>query len=377
MKLAIISPYPPIKGGISKETEIIYSNIKSTYDVTVISFSRLYPNFLYPSDSQYDHTIKIDDSNIRYDIDILNLASWSKVANYIINNGFTNVVFRYWNPFFIPLYLYINWKIKSKRSNIEISCICDNIYPHESYFFERYFIKKFFSNIKSFLIMSSDSEKKLLPLINNKTKIIKSFLPLKENLESKLNKIEACEKLNIKKPPKLFLLFFGFIRDYKGLDILINALSDMKNLDVKLLIAGESYISTKKIRDLINKNGVSNMIIWDRKYIPNSDINLYFSACDAVVLPYRKISQSGIIPMAYHFDKLVVSSDIPSLKEHIVEKETGYMFKKNNSNDLSNVLTEIYHNHNFNNSENFIYKYKSRYSFDNFLNDFKGLFENE
>ena len=206
--------------------------------------------------------------------------------------------------------------------------------------------------------MSSDSEKKLLPLINNKTKIIKSFLPLKENLESKLNKIEACKKLNIKKPPKLFLLFFGFIRDYKGLDILINALSDMKNLDVKLLIAGESYISTKKIRDLINKNDVSNMIIWDRKYIPNSDINLYFSACDAVVLPYRKISQSGIIPMAYHFDKLVVSSDIPSLKEHIVEKETGYMFKKNNSNDLSNVLTEIYHNHNFNYSENFINKYK-------------------
>ena len=81
--------------------------------------------------------------------------------------------------------------------------------------------------------------------------------------------------------------------------------------------------------------------------------------------------------MAYHFDKLVVSSDIPSLKEHIVEKETGYMFKKNNSNDLSNVLTEIYHNHNFNNSENFINKYKSRYSFDNFLNDFKELFENE
>ena len=105
MKLAIISPYPPIKGGISKETEIIYSNIKSTYDVTVISFSRLYPNFLYPSDSQYDHTIKIDDSNIRYDIDILNPASWSKVANYIINNGFTQVVFRYWITFFINVFV--------------------------------------------------------------------------------------------------------------------------------------------------------------------------------------------------------------------------------------------------------------------------------
>jgi len=374
MKLAIISPYPPIKGGISKETEIIYSNIKSAYNVTVISFSRLYPNFLYPSNSQYDNTIKIDDSRIRYDIDILNPITWCRAVNYIINNDFTHVVFRYWNPFFIPLYLYINWKIKSKRSNIKISCICDNIFPHESYFFEKFFIKKFFSNINSFLIMSSDSEKKLKSLINDEAKVIKSFLPLKENLKSKLSKSEACKKLNIQNPPKLILLFFGFIRDYKGLDILINSLSNLKNLDIKLLIGGESYISKSKIKDLIKKNGLSEMIIWHNKYIPNSDINLYFSACDAVVLPYKKISQSGIIPMAYHFDKLVICSDILSLKEHVVEKETGYLFENNNSSDLSNVITEIYDNHNFKNSEGSISKYKLRYSFDNFLNDFKELF---
>tara|TARA_B100001142_G_scaffold238086_1_gene236723 strand:+ start:6388 stop:7512 length:1125 start_codon:yes stop_codon:yes gene_type:complete len=373
MKLAIISPYPPIKGGISKETEIIYSNIKSKYNVTIISFSRLYPNFLYPSDSQYDDSMKIDDSRIRYDIDILNPISWGKTANHIINNDFTHVIFRYWNPFFIPLYLYINWKIKSKRSNLKVSCICDNIFPHESYFFERFFIKKFFSNINSFLIMSSDSEKKLRPLINDEAKVIKSFLPLKENLKSKLSKSEACKKLNIQNPPKLLLLFFGFIRDYKGLDVLVNSLSELKNLDIKLLIAGESYISTDKIENLIKKNGLSEMIIWHKKYISNNDINLYYSASDAVVLPYKKISQSGIIPMAYHFDKLVVCSDIPSLKEHVVEKETGYFFKNNNSSDLSRVITEIYSNHNFENSEISISKYKNRYSFDNFLNDFKEL----
>jgi glycosyltransferase involved in cell wall biosynthesis len=373
MKLAIISPYPPIKGGISKETEIIYSNIKSIYNVTVISFSRLYPNFLYPSDSQYDNTIKNDDSNIRYDIDILNPSTWIKAANHIIKNDFTHVVFRYWNPFFIPLYLYINWKIKSKKLNIKISCICDNIFPHENYFFERFFIKKFFSNINSFLIMSSDSEKKLRSLVNDEAKIIKSFLPLKENLKQKLSKIDACKKLNIVNPPKLLLLFFGFIRDYKGLDILIKSLSSLKMLDIKLLIAGESYISTNNIKNLINKNNLSEMIIWDKKYILNSDVNLYFSACDVVVLPYKKISQSGIIPMAYHFDKLVICSDIPSLKEHVVEKETGYLFEKNNSNDLSNVIADIYDNHNFNISENYISEYKSRYSFNNYLNDFKKL----
>ena len=95
MKIAIISPYPPIKGGISKETEIIYSNIKDTYDVSIISFNRLYPKFLYPSDTQYDHSININDNNIKYDIDILNPITWNKVARYIIKNKFTHVIFRY------------------------------------------------------------------------------------------------------------------------------------------------------------------------------------------------------------------------------------------------------------------------------------------
>ena len=373
MKIAIISPYPPIKGGISKETEIIYSNIKDTYDVSIISFNRLYPKFLYPSDTQYDHSININDNKIKYDIDILNPITWNKVARYIIKNKFTHVIFRYWNPFFIPLYLFINWKIKGRQSNIKISCICDNIYPHESFFLEKYFIKKFFLNIDNFLVMSSESEDKLRSLINPKTKIVKSFLPLKENINLKISKKDACKKLGIYNPPKLLLLFFGFIRDYKGLDILIDSLDSIKELDIKLLIAGESYIKTDKIIDSIKKNSLSEMIIWHKKYISNEDINLYFSACDIVVLPYKKISQSGIVPMAYHFDKLIVCSDIKSLKEHIIETKTGYFFKKNNSNHLSSIISTIYESHDFKKSEDYINKYKYKYSFENYLNHFEEL----
>ena len=373
MKIAIISPYPPIKGGISKETEIIYSNIKDTYDVSIISFNRLYPKFLYPSETQYDHSININDNNIKYDIDILNPITWNKVARYIIKNKFTHVIFRYWNPFFIPLYLFINWKIKGRQSNIKISCICDNIYPHESFFLEKYFIKKFFLNIDNFLVMSSESEDKLRSLINPKTKIVKSFLPLKENINLKISKKDACKKLGIYNPPKLLLLFFGFIRDYKGLDILIDSLDSIKELDIKLLIAGESYIKIDKIKNSIKKNSLSEMIIWHKKYISNEDINLYFSACDIVVLPYKKISQSGIVPMAYHFDKLIVCSDIKSLKEHIVEAETGYFFKKNNSKHLSSIISTIYDNHDFKKSEDYINRFKYKYSFDNYLSHFEEL----
>lgn len=373
MKIAIISPYPPIKGGISKESEIIYSNIKDIYDVSVISFKRLYPSLLYPSDSQYDFSMKIDDKNIRYDIDILNPISWFKVSNYIIKNNFTHIIFRYWNPFFIPLYLFINWRIKSKNKNLKISCICDNIFPHEFYSFEKFFIKKFFLNINNFLVMSDDSKKKLIDLVGNKSNIVKSFLPLKVNLNSRISRDDACKQLNIVNPPKLLLLFFGFIREYKGLDILLNSLKYLKNIDVKLLIAGESYIDTSKISDLIKDNGLSKMVIWHKKYISNECINLYFSASDIVVLPYRKISQSGIIPMAYHFDKPVICSDITSFQENIIENETGYLFKKNDSKHLSIVITDVYKNHDFIKSQENVKKYKSRYSFENFLKHFEEL----
>tara|TARA_Y100000768_G_scaffold10264_1_gene7252 strand:- start:60 stop:1187 length:1128 start_codon:yes stop_codon:yes gene_type:complete len=373
MKIAIITPYPPIKGGISKESEIIYTNVRNKYEVSILSFSRLYPKFLYPSDSQYDFSVKIDDKNIKYYIDILNPISWFKVSNYILKNNFSHVIFRYWNPFFIPLYLFINWRIKSKKNNIKISCICDNIFPHETFFIEKYFIKKFFLNINNFLVMSDDSEFKLKNLVGNNSKIVKSFLPLKENLKSSISKKDACEKLKIKDPPKLLLLFFGFIRDYKGLDILINALKSLKNLDIKLLIAGESYIKTNKIKDLIDNNNLSDMVIWHKKYIPNDEINLYFSASDLVVLPYRKISQSGIIPMAYHFNKIVVCSNLPSLTDHVIEKQTGYFFKDNNSDNLSAILSEIYHNHNFEQSKEYINEYKNKYSFDNFIKHFEEL----
>ena len=117
------------------------------------------------------------------------------------------------------------------------------------------------------------------------------------------------------------------------------------------------------------------MIIWHNKYIPNSDINVYFSACDAVVLPYKKISQSGIIPMAYHFDKLVICSDILSLKEHIVEKKTGYLFENQNPKSLCKALIEICYKHNFDKTDNFISIYKKKFTIDKLADDIISFIE--
>ena len=374
MKLAIISPHPPLKGGISKESELLYNILKDIYCLNIISFKKLYPNILYPSNIQYDNTIKSykNKKNIHYCIDITNPLSWFKTSNLIIDFSCTHLIFRFWNPFFIPLYSYMIYRIRKKNNQIRIFCICDNIFPHERFIFDEKLIKYFFKKFNGYLVMSSDSEKQLQKLIDNKSAIIKSFLPIKNTFKEKISQSYALKKLKINKP-KLLLLLFGFIRKYKGLDLILDALSNMKKIDIKLLIAGECYKNKNKYIKIIKKKDLIDSVIWHDKYIPDNEIGIYFSASDVVLLPYTKISQSGIIPLAYNYNKLIIASDIQSFKEHIVNNKTGYLFEKNNSLSLKNTLEDVYYNHNFKISTQLIENYKKKYSNQNLINDIASL----
>ena len=371
MKLSIISPYPPIKGGISKETELLYYILKDTYKINIFGFEKLYPSFLYPSKNQSDISVtKNNNTDIDYCINTTNPYTWFKTANKIININTTHLLIRFWNPFFIPMYIFLINKIKKNNSNIKISCICDNIYPHERIFFDEKAIKYFFNKVDSFMVMSNDSEKKLRNLIGSNSIIIKSFLPLKFTYKNKLPQSVALEKLDIKKP-KLLLLFFGFVREYKGLDLLLKAIANIPKLDIKLIIAGNCNDNENKYKKLIKDNNLEDSIFWHNKYIPDSDVENYFSACDAVILPHIKISQSGIIPLAYEFNKLIIASDIPSFKENIEDGQTGYLFKNNNYISLKEKIEYIY---NYPNSyKSNIEDYKQKYSKDNLISDFDKL----
>jgi len=375
MKLAIISPYPPLKGGISKESEFLYNILKDIYPLNIYCFKKLYPNILYPSSLQIDNSVKVnnDNKNIHYSINIINLISWFKTSNLIINDRCTHLIFRFWNPFFIPLYSFIIYQVRKNNSKIRIFCICDNIFPHERFIFDKNIIKYFLKKFNGYLVMSSDSEEKLNKLIGNESKIIKSILPIKNTFNEKIPQNIALKKLNFKKKPKLLLLFFGFVRAYKGLDLIFNALANLKNMDIKLLIAGECYKDKNKYKKLIDKNNLSNSIIWHNKYILDSEINIYFSASDAIILPYKKMSQSGIVPLAYNYNKLIIASDLMSFKEHIVNNETGYLFKKNNPISLKNTLEDVYYNHNFKLSSDLIEDHKKKYTNQNLINDISSL----
>ena len=159
----------------------------------------------------------------------------SYLVEQIINSNCSHLIFRFWNPFFVPLYLYIIKQIRRNNNNIKLYCICDNVLPHERIIFDKYFMKYFYKKFNGYMVMSNNSKELLLEMGFNENNIIKSFLPIKKTFNNKISQNKALKLLNINKP-KLLLLFFGLIRDYKGLDILINSMDKLKEYDINLLI---------------------------------------------------------------------------------------------------------------------------------------------
>ena len=370
MNFTIISPFPPYRGGISKETEVLCDSlILHDHKIKIINFKRLYPEILFPGKTQYLQSYDLNDSisNNRI-IDTISPLSWHYAYMEIIKGKTDCILFRYWTPILIPSFFYIITKIKKYNKSIKIFCICDNIFPHEkSTFFDRLLVRNTLRKFDGIFTMSKHVThimKKEIPQIKIKT----IFLPLKNNFGKALSKEDALVKLNLK--GFKVILFFGLIRKYKGLDILLRAFKKLvdKNNDYRLIIAGECYENKNKYLKLIDDLKLHQSILWHDEYIQDDKVNLFFSACDLVVLPYKKASQSGIIPIAYNYNKLIVASDIRGLKEYIVSGKTGYLFESYNHNSLYETFDKIFSNHDFKESETFISQYKEKFSIDKLYN---------
>ena len=368
-KIALITPFPPYRGGISVHSKNLYDTLSSHGEVVVYNFLKQYPDFLFPGKTQYDNNlIATENYNVIRILDTINPLSWKKVSDSIIKNNFDKVIFRFWNPFFSLCYASIAKRLKKYNKNIQLYSICDNIIPHEKIIFQENLIKFFLNQLDGIIIMSDSSEKELLKL--DKTYNYKKiFLPIITNLGRQLEYNVSKKEIGLKPTSNVFL-FFGLIRKYKGLDILLNAINKL-DLDFvsksDFLIVGESYENIDKYKNILDNDKKSH-VKWITKYIPDNKINLYFSASDYIVLPYKTASQSGIIPMAYHFKKPVIVSKIEGLLENVIDGETGYIFNNSNIYDLKNILEECIKNDNPIIPEK-IEKLKNKLSTENFVEE--------
>ena len=361
MKIVLVGPFPPFRGGISDLNAALADHLSKRHEIHAINFTTQYPKVLFPGKTQFkkgDSAQEVD--SIRC-LSSINPFSWRKTAYKIIDIDPDLVLFRFWLPFFAPAFSGVAKKIR-KYSDATIMVICDNIIPHEERLLDTRLTKRFFGFIDSFIVLSKKVENELLSFIPE-AKYKYSPHPIYSIFNNTLSKEQA--KAELKLATKKVLLFFGLIREYKGLDILINAMEKIKTEleDYTLLIVGECYENENKYTELIKKAGITDNVKCHYSFIPDNEVGKYFSAADVVVLPYKTASQSGIVQIAYHFDTPVIVSNVGGLPEIVDEGKTGYCVEPN-SNAFAKAIKAFYENDNISEMNSNISEYKSQFSWD-------------
>lgn len=361
MKIAFLSPFYPYRGGIAQFSDSLYIALAKNNDVKAFSFTRQYPKLLFPGKTQF-----VSESDINRNIEIqrvldsINPLTYYKTAKDIIKYKPDLVLISYWMPFFAPAFGKIAGILK--KNGIKVAGILHNVIAHEKRLGDISLTKYFFNKCDGFIILNKASEKDLLE-IKPEAKYIIHPHPLYDHYGEKINPAVARAKLNIPEDKKV-ILFFGFIRDYKGLDLLIESMKDLDD-NYLLLIAGEVYSDFKKYDELIGKLKLKNKINLQIRYIPENEIPLFFSSVDVCVLPYRTATQSGIVGIAYHFDLPVIVTNTGGLAEMVEDNKTGLIVNETNPDSISEAIIKYFDN---NLKEQYIpgiQVYKSKNSWEN------------
>ena len=336
MRIAILSPFYPYRGGIAQFSAMLYQTLETKHEIKAFSFSRLYPNFLFPGKTQW---VEENDEAIRIPcertLDSMSLPSCFSTAKAIRKFQPDVLIIAYWMSFFAPAYTLIAKRLKKRTTIIGL---IHNAIPHEPKFFDRFFAKYFFKQCRGFRVMSDAVAKDLLSIAPQARYDCKPH-PIYNHFGEKLSPDRAKERLGLDANKKI-LLFFGLIRDYKGLDLLIDAMTHLDD-SYQLLIAGEAYGSFQKYQKQIDQSCAKNRIRVKNHYIEDKEVPVLFSAADVLVLPYKSATQSGVLPIAYHYETPVVATDAGGLRDAVEKAGMGVVCTPN-AQALAAGIEEIF-----------------------------------
>ena len=372
-KVIIVGPAFPLRGGIANFNEALCRAMNvAGIETKIVSFSLQYPRFLFPGKTQFESGKGPQDITIETKINSINPLNWIKVANYIKREKPDYVIFRYWLPFMGASLGTIAKRIK-KGTSIKTLAITDNIIPHEDRIGDEMLTKYFVKQIDGFIAMSKSVLDDLSDFTSTDKKV---FLPhpIYDIFGDRIEKSLALKHLHLDANDK-HILFFGFIRNYKGLDLLLEAMGDarIKELGVKLIIAGEYYESPAPYNDIIRKHQLENSVILHTNYIPSEEVRYYFCACDMVVQPYRHATQSGVTQIAYHFEKPMLVTHVGGLPEIVPHNIVGYV-SAINPVSIANFIVEFYVHHKEELFIAHIMKEKERFMWSTFVKGVEDLY---
>ncbi len=342
MKIIIVGSAHPYRGGLASFSERLASEfVAEGHDVEIVTFTLQYPSFLFPGKTQFTDSPKPQNLNIVRRISSINPFNWMKVGREIRDKNADMVIFCYWMSFMAPSFGKIA-RIVHRNGKSKCIALVHNMIPHEQNILDKILPPYFVKSMDGFIALS----KSVADDINhfdkhNKPKTFSPH-PIYDHYGIRLDRNEALQKLGLDQNCK-YVLFFGLVRAYKGLDLLLQAFADsrIKESNIKLIVAGEFYqdenIYRKQISDLV----IEDKIIIHNEFIPDDKVNLYFSAADIIAQTYKSATQSGVTQIAFHFEKPMLVTNVGGLGEIVINGKSGYVVEPK-ANEIADALSDFF-----------------------------------
>jgi glycosyltransferase involved in cell wall biosynthesis len=341
MRIAYLSTFYPYRGGIAQFNAALLKAFSENHETKAYTFTRQYPELLFPGKTQYaGEKDSAEDVGAVRVLDSINPLTYGKTARTIMQFKPDIMVTKYWMPFFSPSLGTVGKSLK--KSGVVNVAILDNVIPHEKKFYDKVLTKYFLNNYNAFVAMSQSVADDLLTFKPDAKYALHPH-PIFDFGEH-INKTEAKAKLGLNANDN-YMLFFGFIRRYKGLDMLLDAMADarLKGKNLKLIVAGEYYEDGTFYENKIKELSIQDNVILRTDYIPSDMVKYYFCAADIIVQPYRSATQSGVTQIAYHFEKPMLVTDVGGLSEIVPHNKVGYVVQPN-ATAIADAINDFYEN---------------------------------
>ena len=364
MRIVCIGPTHPYKGGISHYNTLLYQTLSKKNTCKLISWKRRFPQFLYKQEQLDKASKKKIQADAKFILDCCNPWTWFKAFWEVRKFNADLVIFHWVTPFMAPIFSKIAFLIRH-FTHAKVLLVCHNVMPHEKRILDRILDKCFFSQVDYFIVHSKQDLEELKSLKKNANARL-GFHALYDMFNTgRVNIKKVRKELGLTKPT---MLFFGYVRPYKGLKYLLEAMAlVLKKQDIELLVVGEFWGPREEYDNLIRDLGIGDSVKIVDQYVPNEEVGKYFHASDVVVLPYTSGTQSGIIQAAYGFDKPVIVSNVGGFAEAVVEGKTGYVVEPENPKALAAGIIKFFKKSKRENFEKNVSIEKKRFSWDNYV----------
>lgn len=343
MKIVILGTAWPYRGGLAVYNERLAREFAAEgNDVTIYTFTLQYPSFLFPGKTQYSTEPAPSDLKIVRSLNSINPLSWGKTGRAIRALLPDILIIKFWLPFMAPCLGRVA-RIVKRGGKTKVVSILDNIIPHEHRPGDRLFGRYFTRSVDGFVAMSDSVLEDLNQFDTVKPRVFCRH-PLYDNFGAKASREEALKFLGLD-PKQRYMLFFGLIRDYKGLDLLLKAYADsrFRKMNVKLIVAGEFYSGSEKYFEMEKELGLEGMIVWKSDFVPDSEVRYCFGAADIIVQPYKSATQSGVTQIAYHFEKPMLVTNVGGLAEIVPDGKVGYVVEPDSA-QIADALVDFFEN---------------------------------